>query len=188
MLDLGWTLALSVRALPTVAFSGRAAVVSPLAPLLDLGHGSATLLLGSLFGRPEQVGGVVTVTTFVVVSAIFGSIASLPLARHPLPSGQRAGTSAAEVGSLRPALAGVFAVGQLLLPAGCSGVVANLLDAVMNTSLYAAVGIAILRYRLYDIDVVINRALVYGALTASVVGITSLSSVPGRSLRDGLNS
>jgi hypothetical protein len=32
-----------------------------------------------------------------------------------------------------------------------------------------AVGIAVLKYRLYDIDIIINRALVYGSLTAMLL-------------------
>jgi signal transduction histidine kinase len=37
--------------------------------------------------------------------------------------------------------------------------------------LYAAIGIAILHYRLYEIDVIINRAVVYGGLAAFITAV-----------------
>ena len=41
-----------------------------------------------------------------------------------------------------------------------------------------AVGIAVLHYRLYDIDRIVNRAIVYGSLTAILAGIFAAATWP----------
>jgi hypothetical protein len=63
----------------------------------------------------------------------------------------------------------------LVPDAAGSGFAAWFPAIVAMTCVPIAIGIAVLRYRLYEIDTVINRALVYGSLTAIVAGIYTAS-------------
>jgi signal transduction histidine kinase len=55
--------------------------------------------------------------------------------------------------------------GPLAYLAGNTGIYLSMLMIPLSMS------VAVLRYRLFDIDLIINRTLVYGALTACVVGV-----------------
>ena len=63
------------------------------------------------------------------------------------------------------------ALSQLVPAAPLPFAVAELLFVVTLESLWVAIAVAILRHRLYEIDVVINRTLVYGSLTAALVAV-----------------
>ena len=114
------------------------------------------------------------VLPYAVATTLILSVASLVLRFHRSRGVERQQlkwfTFAAVLPFLALALSGI---GELLLPEESGGIVNaigwTIFLATSAVGIPIAIGIAILRYRLYDIDVVINRTLVYGALTAALL-------------------
>jgi MFS family permease len=133
------------------------------------------------YGIDSPVVGVVDLAGFIVgVVSMVASAVSLLVRMHRAGSEQRqqikwlAYSGAVAVGT-------IFASGFLSIWIGPLSI---LIISVALLGLPVFTGIAILRYRLYDIDILINRTLVYGSLTimlllvyfGGVVGLQRLFS------------
>ncbi len=161
---------------------------------ITLISGTVLLALNLFFPRPDEVGGTVTTATVAAVLALFAAIVLSALSlvvRYRRTSGVE--RQQLKWFALAAGLSGVSIVGQVLsffvaqvlnLDPQFGDTLWNLLGAATNTGLYMAVGFAILRYRLYeiDIDILINRTLVYGVLTVMLAlvyfgGVTATQAI-----------
>ena len=106
-----------------------------------------------------------------LAAAIVGSIASLFVRFRRARSVER---QQLKWLSYAGAMVGVAMVAAVVIETVAGDPAVDLTNTIISLALAAvpvAMGIAILRHRLYDVDVVINRTLVYGALTATLAAI-----------------
>jgi hypothetical protein len=136
------------------------------------------------FGVGGPVGEAITAATEAAVYVIFAAIV---LSAFSLVIRYRRAGGVERQQIKWFALAGVvFSIPILLDIIGVQGRLPELwsllLENVTFAFLYVAVGVAIFKHRLYDIDVVINRTLVYGSLTALLAllyfgGVTATQAI-----------
>lgn len=116
----------------------------------------------------EVVGGLIAVMGFFLISAAILSLVSVFLRYR-----RSAATERAQMRWLF--IAGAFFVINysigFLLTGYSEGALSNVLFIASVLAIPISIGIAILRYRLWDIDVVINRSIVYGVLTTVLAAL-----------------
>ncbi|MGH3146926.1 MAG: GAF domain-containing sensor histidine kinase, partial [Rubrobacter sp.] len=138
---------------------------------------AAALLVGWFLPESSLAEPSVLAGLLVLGGLPLGAVAQIYRYRRVSDSTQRQQTKWVVFG-LVAAVSGQIA-GILLLPSSARPGLSTLLSelasvTVVTLALLAvplSIGVAVLRYRLWDIDVIINRTLVYGALTASVIGL-----------------
>jgi hypothetical protein len=168
------------RALKVVLTLGAAMVVlSAIAPTVAVTEGDVMVAVPNPFGLLpsgplSDVGQVISLG--VVLAGLAIAVASLLTRYH----------GAVDVARLqmRWLLAAIsFVLLGLVLGIGLTAISGDALGGVVwipvlvaYPTVPIAIGIAIFRYRLYEIDRIVNRALVYGAVTAILAGVFAAAS------------
>ncbi len=149
--------------IPTTVAVGTLLAVAKVSasPTFDL---AGTTVGNPLAGDSVALDAAAILGIVAVVAGLVASVASFGVRYHR------------SVDEARQQLRWVFAslfVAIVLAVAGMAawdvGGVAYLLPALALLAVPAGITVAVLRYRLYDLDLVVNRTLVYAALTAGVV-------------------
>jgi two-component system, NarL family, sensor kinase len=138
----------------------------------------ATRTWGQPFASPSrQLGAPLALAPpFVLLAALVASVAAV-VVRFARPAGEE------RLQLKWSAAAAVLVIITLIVSFPVSSAVTDALLNLTLLCLFAAIGIAVLKYRLYDIDIVISQAVLYGSLAvfitavyaALVVGIGTLA-------------
>jgi len=162
--------------LPSIALVASLIPVVALAPVPLLGFPTTP---NPFAVRDLPIGPVVSYVTVVVVLLLLVAAASLVLRYRrgsPLERRQVAvlGTAAALVvldfGLIPLTSPAILSTGRLSAPT-------QIVTALSMTAIPVAIGIAIARYRLFEIDRIVNRTLVYATVSAVLAGVYVLAVV-----------
>src|SRR5215470_5712632 len=146
---------------PAAWFTGGAFTVAAVALLVH-----ATRFWADPFGPASRHGSPVVLAVIVtlVVAALVVSVAAV-VVRFARSSGEE------RLQLKWFAAAALVVVATFIASSLTSSAVVNVLQNVAFLCLWVAIGIAVLKYRLYDIDVVISKAVLYGSLAVFITAV-----------------
>jgi hypothetical protein len=176
----GWRWVMWLAVAPTAL----ASVLGALAPTFDLGNTSPSaapdqrLTLANPIAPPASAAVSAAITTTFVTIFVALVFASVVLSVSSLFIRRRHASPVERLQLRWFALAATLVLIsfplQYVVPGGTDGVPANIIFTLAVAFVPVACGIAILRYRLYDIDRIVSRTASYAIVTAVVAGLYGL--------------